>query len=353
MIKHKPIVLLMLLTVVLYTCLSCSSAEHATQTNTAADTNAVTAETIPAVIETKTVETAAAAAAEVTEIVSGTSDAAAETMPAAAQTETAAPVPATDAIAEMISRNLDILIADAPSYASSEQELIDLHPEAFAAITACGTDALPYLQTVIEDDTIADDTTQVRICMAKAAAYAIDPSLYDLEYPSPDGTKRIRITVETFFTEWNSEIGTTYKDVFLTDAASDETLAVHQNGSILFPSVFWTEDSRYAVITHGHQKYGGGDPVIFDAENRTCTVLLLTDLTDRLGTMLGKPIQVYSVFVKAEPSETADPIRIRFDIRIGAASNAGLITGWCGFDPVSGTITELVTEEIIEPQPLS
>lgn len=342
--KHTPIILTVLLTAVWCTCISCSSSGRETQTDTAADTDTA-AETIPAVTETAA---AAADTADADETGAETSDVTSETLSCDTETETAAPAHTADEIAEIIDQSLDVLTADAASYAMYEQDCIDAHHEAFAAITACGADALPYLQTII-----ANDTTQPRVCMAKAAAYAIDPSLYDLNCPSPDGTKRIRITIETFSTEWNSELGITYRDVLLTDAASDDTLAVYRNGSILFPGVFWTEDSRYAVITHGHRKYGGGDPVIFDAENRTCTVLRLTDLTDQLGDLLGKPLDVYSVFVSAEPSETTDPIRIRFDIRIGASSNAGLITGWCGFDPASGKITEIVTEEIIEPQPLA
>ena len=227
---------------------------------------------------------------------------------------------------------------------------IDAHPEAYSAILALGDAALPYLQKVITE---TSPLFTNRIHMAKTAAYAIDPALYDIVTESPDGAYRLTLKVQSFFSSHIAEIGTEYGGMLLTDTASGAELFRKQANEVLwYPEIAWSSDSRFAVITHGHLKYGGGTPIVLDTAE--CTVSSVNDILETVAAALGlERIELYSMHTEAKPSDRAGMVCIAFYITTHAASNPGFIEGYCYVNGTTGEITGTVIEKYEPPKALS
>ena len=184
--------------------------------------------------------------------------------------------------------------------------------------------------------------------MAKTLAYAINPALYDTVIASPDTAYQLRIGVKNFFSSNMFEVGIEYGGVTLTDA-SGTVLAADPTALLLHPEISWSPDSRFAVITHGHLKYGGGTPLVIDTNAKT--VSPVSGILDAAAAACGlDSIELYSIFTETAPWE-ADGVRISFHIMTHAASNPGFIDGYCSVDGTTGAVTETVIESYETPQP--
>ena len=247
-----------------------------------------------------------------------------------------------DDVSETVFKQFDILMNTPDAY--SAEGYITAHPKAYDAIVALGDAALPYLQQIVAETPLR---TPHRIRMAQTLAHAIDPDLYDTVSTSPDGTVQLSIDAADFFYV-SDETGIFYKDITLTDAVSGEVLAKSETESICHPEITWSPDSRYAVIHHGHLKYGGGTPIVIDTDAKT--VSPVSGILDAVAAELGlASIELYSIFTDTMLWET-DAVRISFGIKTHAASNPGLIGGHCAVDGTTGKIVETMIEYYETPK---
>ena len=249
-----------------------------------------------------------------------------------------------DDISRDIAAQLDLL-QQYGANAYSEQDCIDACPEAFDAILAYGEAALPYLTDVVEN---TPTRYYVRIALAQMAAHSISPALYAASIPSPDGQYLIRLLPQSFFGQYVAMVSRTYSSVCLLNA-SDGTPLAEENGILENPEVTWSSDSRYAVITHGHYRYGGGDPIVIDTQ--AGTISTVKDILGAVKAALSlESIELYSIHTAARLSESAENVCISFDIITHAASNPGYISGECYVNGTTGEIIETVIVEYLEPE---
>ncbi len=173
-------------------------------------------------------------------------------------------------IAALVRENLELLVGDAQDvYEALEKR--EAHSEAFTAIVELGEAALPSLREIIAEapyTTVFDAALSV---LAKEAAYAIAPEEFDLVYPSPDGTRTVKLTVSTFNgAEWSSGISPVYKNASVTEGTA--VLYTETDKYYMRPDVLWSPDSRYVVLeqTVVHLMT---ESVILDAESGTAIEL--------------------------------------------------------------------------------
>jgi len=189
-------------------------------------------------------------------------------------TPTAAPtedVPI-DAIEELINYNLDILTAGDYSVFSTP-DIIDDHPDEFAAIVALGEIAIPYLDAIIVNYTYLDgDIGYKRMIIAMHVKYAIKPELYDLVFTSPDGKYAVKASVYSFAKIGTHTAGTDYCDVRLVDCATDSVIVTSRWDIYNNIEVEWSPDCRYAAISYGDGRYFDLTDV-FDVRNAKYIVL--------------------------------------------------------------------------------
>ena len=189
-------------------------------------------------------------------------------------------------IAEIVDRNLDILVKKDTQY-SLEGECINDHPEAFSAIVALGEDALPYLtelgQNVRGYDYSVENYQRI---LARYAAYTIQPELYTLTYPSPDGKYVLKWAPTTFVTMLDPFMGTMY-NISVIDIQTGKTAIACAEFFEEESSLHWSPDSRYAAVSAGYRHsyrdvyvfyMASGDCILLPGEEELET-LLETELT--------------------------------------------------------------------------
>ena len=178
-------------------------------------------------------------------------------------------------IKAVIDENLDILMTDSDEY-YSEKEFIDAHPKAFENIIAMGEAALPYLQEIVEEHPHRHIMHQQNLCgvVAEAAAYTINPGLYDLIYISPDEKYILKAQIGTFFgTEWGGRRIIEYNKLSIIDNSTKHilinttvTLTNRYYGLYTNLEVNWSPDSQYVAVQSSDIKtYTTTD--IFDIKN--------------------------------------------------------------------------------------
>ena len=149
-------------------------------------------------------------------------------------------------IAEKIEEYLDIITADGEEF-DSEKQFIEAHPDEFAGIVALGEEALPYLNKLAAQYYEAYNTDRYsRSIIAMAAAYEIDPGLYDRIYLSPDGNYMLNATVAEFFKAGDPFTGIIY-DLSLVECGTGEVKASIKSSAYI--DVEWSPDSRYAAVS--------------------------------------------------------------------------------------------------------
>ncbi|MBQ7982907.1 MAG: hypothetical protein IJ302_05015 [Clostridia bacterium] len=175
-------------------------------------------------------------------------DTTAETMPSV-------PVYTEEEIRRIVDENLDILTAFTPADdAWGYQDIIDANPEAFDALTALGEDADAYLLECGQNpETDNAPPAYYRREMALWAAYTINPALFDLAFPSPDGTHTVKMEVAGFFGNLNQakRNGTAFYGSVRMEETATGRILTQCSSSVWMPTVTWSEDNTSACISVG------------------------------------------------------------------------------------------------------
>jgi hypothetical protein len=248
-------------------------------------------------------------------------------------------------IIEIIDRNLDILVTNSNGF-SSEQDFIDAHPEAFSEIAALGEEALPYLMNYAMDPEKNSAARNYSLCLvSRAAAYAIEPSIYDLSFESPDGRILLTISVSTFASgDYPLELETTYGTLFLTDTDSGSK---NEIAKFVYTSLnaYWSEDSRYAVLI-GTQK-NRCFPItalLIDTVSGNCTELPALEI---YNSVIKENVNIKN-FLSISLTEcewiSDGQLKIGFDLNAGASYYPQTTSGWYIWDMNTQTVAECAYE---------
>ena len=245
-------------------------------------------------------------------------------------------------IRQVVDENLDILTKDSEPWAS-DKELIAAHPEAFEKIIALGESAVEYLEEIGKGykDGIAPENN--RCFIAKAAAYIIDPDLYDLTFASPDGRYELKANVYSFDGLNNMFVGIEYK-LCVVESGTNVALAAAPSFLLSSPDfrVNWTQDSRYVTIEQVgryNDKYISG----FSAES--WNYFELPDTYD-LENLLGCELSAYATESEYELDGTNFSFESKSDgalkvlLRLSGVSGAYIDAGWYLFDTVKEEVIE-------------
>ena len=237
------------------------------------------------------------------------------------------------------------------------QKYYAVNKDALAAIAALGEDALPYLQSVIEN---SPSHMGYKILSARQAVYAIKPSLYDLEFYSPGGTKKIFFSVSEIF-PFKTSLQYNYP-ILIDLLTGEETELVREedyNSGFLNPVVTFSPDGRYVLIHNSGEDIGAGDPII--ADTRTGEVFTLKlDLFLAFYRMY--PNQSFDISNLSLTQRAWDPSgTLYLDFELPTARGDtwideewsyyynGLVRGWYSVNLKDGTPYGPIVEEYIAP----
>lgn len=248
-------------------------------------------------------------------------------------------------IIEIIDRNLDILVMNSNGF-SSEQDFIDAHPEAFSEIVALGKEALPYLMNYAMDPEKNSAARNYSLCLvSRAVAYAIEPSIYDLSFESPDGQTLLTISVSTFASgDYPLELETTYSTLFLidTDSGSKNEIAKFAYTSL---NVYWSENSRYAALI-GTQK-NRCFPItalLIDTVSGNCTDLPTLEIYNSIIKENVNKINFLSISLIECEWISDEQLKINFNLNTGASYYPQTTSGWYIWDMNTHTVGECTYE---------
>lgn len=162
-------------------------------------------------------------------------------------------------IISIIEINIDIL-ASKIDFRTDEQEIMAAYPIERNAILDLGELALPYLENIAgKFDASNEGPESYRAVMAMALAYKIKPELYELRFESPDGKYALMASVESFTGMFLPFEGGQYYNVRIVDIESGAVVITADDDYADYYAnieVNWSDDSRYAAISEGHQRYG-------------------------------------------------------------------------------------------------
>ncbi|MDD4474435.1 MAG: hypothetical protein PHV95_01415 [Eubacteriales bacterium] len=227
-------------------------------------------------------------------------------------------------MATLINDNLDIILADVPeqgfAYNKTESTLAEIFADEFSVIVDLGEEAFPILDGIYDDS----ENAISRRAMARYAKYIINPDLYDLSYPSPDSKYTIKCSVFSFVPVYASgELR--YCDFRLVDKTTGSTLAMSDINEIAF-IITWSDDSKYAALSYGDQKYYYKTDV-FDALNgRFIELPGIDEILDSLE--FDK--ELMSTKLTSYFKEWVSDNKIKIEVLIGDVDNR--IVGWYIYD---------------------
>lgn len=245
--------------------------------------------------------------------------------------------------ADMVNAAVDIIMRY--DGIGSAYDFIAAYPSAYQQIIDLGEDALPALQSILDESTDAD-----RQNIARYAMNEIDPSRSERTFTSPDGRYKLSLCdVDNV----NSAIQW-YNGYHLDDAKTGEVL---YKGSIAttIVDVEWSDDGRYAVITAGDERYHS-EPVFLNLETMSEIYIPLKVITDAIDEAL--PEKGYTDFTIAESVYSshckitewlgADTVKIELNKTLGAAGSMGLVSTAFTLDLTDGSYSELEFEVQLE-----
>ncbi len=253
-------------------------------------------------------------------------------------------------IAAIIDSNLNIFTQDDSIIYphNNSNYYIDAHPDAFSQITALGKDALPHLMKIIEDTDI-DHLT--RSMMAMAAAYAIQPSLYEPFDLSPDGKYALTAAIAAFYPDRSAvSIDYSYDTFYFLDTVSGSVLA-SLDASYKNPSVIWSPDHRYAAILETAENQPCSSKItVFDSSDHTLQEMPRLAMQNKIHALVPDSSPLYSCDLLSCTWNTDGTLRVTFDMKTGAAyylkSNPGQYT----YDLSRGMITDFTHSIESAPQ---
>lgn len=247
-----------------------------------------------------------------------------------------------DELQDIIDRSLDTLTENTTGLLTTE-ELAAAHPEEFGAIISLGKRAIPFLEKYIDTD--RDMTSKEAACcvMAKAAAYAIDPSLYDLVFESPDKSANLKLSVRSFEIGIMGSQTTNYgKLSLITDSDTIELGEFDCVGA----DVSWSNSGNYAVLTGG----GNNDRVspaasLIDIPNKKILELPSLGIYNRI--LADEPeLKSFLSFSVKGCDWSSDNPTIGFELEVGAAFYPQVIHGEYTLDAKTNELTNITYDPL-------
>lgn len=254
-----------------------------------------------------------------------------------ADAETAATTPETanpideyddDELQDIIDRSLDTLDADSLFTA---EDRIAAHPEAFEAIISLGKRAIPFLEKYTDTERRITLEEEKYIFMARTAAYAIDPSLYDLVFESPDKSTSLKLSVRSFCKYHSIEPDISYGKLSLITADPDKETELAEFDYV-GADVLWSESGNYAVLTGvRNDRYIPSAASLIDISKQSIIDLPSLGIYNRIRKDEPELGMFRSFSVKSCDWNSENPT-IGFEMEVGAAFYSRDIHGEYTFD---------------------
>ena len=248
---------------------------------------------------------------------------------------------------KQVETNLDLLL-DGADGLYDESDVIARNPDAFDALAALGSDAIPYLTDIgdkmpaMMTGTEGNIVLSIRAALARMAAYHIDQSLYDITSLSPDGSILAAAKVGTFLSgDWGGTILTQYDRMVFTDTATGEILweyPCEELYMIRLRNQQWSPDGRYFALTFGSESHGA-DSMVFDMTDMTARAFPdIREIVALAG--LGEELPShYHILVKAWREDGRLDGEVFFDYGMTTIGEGSFV-----FDPATGEISDFVCD---------
>lgn len=232
---------------------------------------------------------------------------------------------------DIIDRNIDTLTQMSSSSFTTE-DCIAAHPDAFEAIVSLGKRAIPFLRKYTDSDYGHDCS------MARAAAYAIDPSLYDLVFESPDKSTSIKLSVRSFDEDVISRPRVNYGKLSLITDSDIIELGEFDCASA---EVSWSDSGNYAVLTGiSNNLCVSSDALLIDISNQKSTELPSLEIYNRILADEPELMMILSFSLK-NCDWSSDKLTIGFELEVGAAFYPQIIHGEYTFDIKTNEFVDL------------
>ena len=237
------------------------------------------------------------------------------------------------------------------------QKYYAVNKDALAAIAALGEDALPYLQSVIEN---SPSHMGYKMLSARQAVYAIKPSLYDLEFYSPGGTKKIFFSVSEIF-PFKTSLQYNYP-ILIDLLTGEETELVREedyNSGFLNPVVTFSPDGRYVLIHNSGEDIGAGDPIIADTRTGKVFTLKLNLFLPLYQMYPNQSFDISNLSLTPRAWDPTGTLYLDFELPTARGDTwideewsyyyNGLVRGWYSVNLKDGTPYGPIVEEYIAP----
>ena len=247
---------------------------------------------------------------------------------------------------EDIDANLELLasaydaITSAKLEGVNETDFISANPEAFDAIVAWGTDAVPYLCEIGEGHQMAYSNMRIapeeyaKCILAWAAAQEIDQTTFNRAHESPDGAHVLYRTPSVLWGMADAYQGIIY-DMFAADARG--TILAEATGFSSLAYIDWTEDGRYAIVSDRlMEETLPAQTTVFDTVHGQVLGLPGREVFDAVVSQYGDPY--YTIDTRYLGTVSEDVLRIWLGLDM---TDGQIITGYYDYDLISGEITAL------------
>ena len=248
---------------------------------------------------------------------------------------------------KQVETHLDVLLNGAGDL-YGESDIIARNPDAFDALAALGSDAIPYLTDIgdkmpaMMTGTEGNIVLSIRAALARMAAYHIDQSLYDITSLSPDGSTLAVAKVGTFLSgDWGGTILTQYDRMVFTDTATGEILweyPCEELYMIRLRNQQWSPDGRYFALTFGSESHGA-DSMVFDMTDMTARAFPdIREIVALAG--LGEELPShYQISAKTWREDGRLDGEVFFDYGMTTNGEGSFV-----FDPATGEISDFVCD---------
>ena len=230
----------------------------------------------------------------------------------------------------------------------NEKEIIAEKPEVFEEIMSFGERAIPFLDEIISDK----NSGYTLGCIARYAAYTLDPSRDDLVFESPDKKISLRLSVGTFMgSRYNYDISPTYDRLTLTTADSPDNPTISALPDYTSADVSWSDDGKYAVLI-GKQKNDRSPSPASLINTLTGKMTALPDLEIYNRILESEPGLEIFLSLAAEGCEWSEGnLTIGFELKVGAAFYPRIIRGKYTFDTKTNEIISVTYDPLIVRTP--
>ncbi|MBR5871911.1 MAG: hypothetical protein IKZ09_12830 [Clostridia bacterium] len=244
----------------------------------------------------------------------------------------------------VIDAQLDLLTADLEALQRkipegfTEHDIIAAHPEAFAAITDLGADAVPYLMEIGEDYwtsyqnyRLDSGLAYARCILAYAAAQEIDGASFNHVFASPVGGYLLYQSPSVLWGMGDSGEGILY-NLHLLDA--DGNVLAQTAGCSSLAYIDWTADGRYAVVSDRlWDERQLSTTVAFDTVRGTAVNVVARTVFDAAAAAYGQQFRYYDTRYQGYTDDGY--LRIWFGMYM-ADDNA--LVGYYDYDAVTGAV---------------